>query len=472
MKAKQVQKSDFDVKKWGIFALFVLALVAALLLLLKPADEERARLELERARIENRKARELALKSNQPQDLAAVDMSTEALDKANALFIESEFSEAIVEARRAIVKAGEVSGNDESGPLDARIRLLETVGNVQVRKRGASSFIGLNRKSQIDLGDELRADQAGACTIGDQGGTQITVLPTSQVTLEEDPEQTARGKLGLVLSGGGVVLKTAGGKDKLRLSHNGSKALVYNETSAEIRALNGSQLEVKVRAGRVDALAKGRTVVVVAGQKLVFSGESTQGEAKPVLEAPRLISPLDSSKLAPNTNGFAPVVIVWEPVPNAAVYRFELSGDPLMVFHNEEKPRCSSTQVTLTDLGPGTYFWRATAVAEDGSLGLMPEPLRFDVTSPENQTRLEGGQPPKLDIDRAVVQGQMAIIHGVTNVDATVKLNGEMALVDKETGAFNHVLKLPGSGEHIVNIVAQRSNGSIASKNLTIQIKD
>lgn len=472
MKAKQVQKSDFDVKKWVIFALFVLALVVALLLLLKPADEERARLELDLARVENRKARELAQKSNSPQDLAAVDMSTEALDKANALFIESEFSEAIAEARRASAKAREVSSGEDNTQSDARIRLLESVGNVQIRKRGSGGFAPLTRKSQVDLGDEVRSDQAGACIIAEEGGAQLTVMPASQVMLEEDPEQTLRGRLGLVLSDGGVGLKTAGGKDKLRLRYNATKILVYNETSAEIRALAGSQLEVKVRAGRVDAYIKSRVVVVVSGQKLVFSGSDAQAEAKPVLDAPRLISPLDSTKLVPNTNGFAATVLVWEPVPSAAFYRFELSGDPLMVFRNEEKPRFAATQIALSNLGPGTYFWRVTAVAEDGSYGIAPDPLRFDVAGPENQTRLEGGQPPKLVIERAVVQGQMVIVHGVTNVDATVKLNGEMALVDKETGSFNHVLKLAGLGEHIINIVAQRSNGSITSQTLPVMIKD
>lgn len=477
MKAKKVQDSDFDIKKWGAFFLFLIILGGALMFLLKPEGESHASDVINQARLLNRKARELALKTNIPQDMANVDVSTDALEKANALFIESEFTASVDEAQKAIRYAEKVISRGEGGPsFGAKIRFTEISGEVLVRKKGNPDFEAATSRMTLNFGDELRTSETASCKLTHKDGTETLLEPGSRLTFQEDLDHDAsESGLALFLEEGTMGLKTTStASSKLHVRTSYGKALVYHDTEMVARLLpDEDEMEVRVHVGRVDARSGVRSIVVHTNQRFAFSDQRFEGEAEDIPAAPVLKSPVRSSKFQVNQNGFAPIDLSWSLVEGADHYHLQVATDPLFVNLTEEKKRHAGTRVTFPDMQAGTYHWRVTAIDRLNVRGIPSTPSNFEIIASDNNNgTLGGGQPPKLEITDVDVQGNVTIVRGATSRDASVKLNGEVALVDNETGKFHHVLKLSSYGRHRVNIVAESSTGTIAFKTLSVEIKD
>lgn len=479
MKAKKVQDSDFDIRKWGFFILFIACMALMLVLFIKPEGRGQAQELIDNARLTNLKAQELALRSNAPNDLANLDLSTGHLEKASAYFIESDFILAAEEAQKSILYSDKIIKRENIGTtFAASVRFDELHGEILVKKQGSSDFERATKNLSLGIGDLVRTTNNSSCRFVHKNGIKTTLGRNGQLKFQEDVELSSSSgvPIAIFLEKGLLQVETQdrGPKEQINVLTPNGKVRVYKSTAALIDFdTTNNEVILKVRYGRVDARSGNRTQVVSNQEGLTFTDDGNPEDPQSLIGAPRLLQPIRGKKFTPNQNGFALVTIRWEAANGASDYHLEVATDPLMINIIEEKRNYAGVRADFQNLRPGQYYWRVTAGDAQGTKGLPTEVYDFVVNETGAiQAKVGKGKAPKLEVTPPLLQGFYAIIKGKTDRGATVKINGELALVDKESGSFNHVLKLLGYGDHVINIVAESSSGTIAYKNVTVTVKD
>jgi len=473
MRGKQAKGSGFDAKKWGLFLLFIVLLAAVLLFFLTPEGENQANEMLQRARLINRNAQNAAEKTADPQDLANLDLSRDSLERAETLYIESQYSATIEEARKSMHYSEKVISGDKAGSnFGARIRFDELIGEVLVKKKVNPAFERAVSETSLGLGDLVKTSAESGCRIVFSSGLQVILNADTHLTLSEEERDGSNVRLILFLDSGKISLKTSESQTGSVLT-NAGRAVLYHGTDAAVSFdADVGTMAVAVRYGRTDARSDTKSAIVGANQKLSFSSGSFSGVPEKLPVAPQLLAPSDFAKFRANSNGFASVNLQWETAPNARSYHVQLSTDSLFIRTVADLEDFRGTDQTFPALKPGVYYWRVASRSSNGVEGFASPEKSFEIVERDGQNVSSDDNPPKLKIQRKITQGYIAIIIGTTDRDANVKINGEPAPVDKETGEFVFVLKLPGQGLHDVSVAAQSSTGGLAYENFTVLVKD
>ena len=106
----------------------------------------------------------------------------------------------------------------------------------------------------------------------------------------------------------------------------------------------------------------------------------------------------------------------------------------------------------------GSYHWKVAAISKNGAAGPFSASRRFRVSSQRIRDRSDV-DPPKLELTEFVLIGQMVIINGATEPDATLWIDNNKVDV-YEDGSFNAVVKLRREGLNDLLIVAQDPAGN------------
>ena len=473
MKSKKSQETNFDIKKWAFFIVFLVVLVLGLYFVLKPQGEKEASQAIAQVERLIRQAREITQRTNQAQDLANYDLARDSLERANKYNIESEFTLAIEEAGGYALK---VIQSNTGGTLRSGNRFEEIHGQILVRPKGSGTFKSGDKDTVLGVGDLIKVAPGSGCKVAFDNGLEVVVREDTSVTLQENlggEENVYR--LQLNLESGRLEVKTPeAGRARLIISTSPARVVFFRNSSGAV-SLTGSRnptLEARVRRGRADVRSGPQTLNLNAGEMETFTVDLFKNAALQLPEVPNLINPKPFSKFQVNQNGFASVELSWERVLGATAYHLQVSNDPLFIKLFEERSNVSGFSRELPSLTSGTYFWRVAAIGNNLT-GFFSESRQFEILSKSGAgAGPSDSNPPVLIIDDIPVQGTVAIVKGRTDRDATVKVNDELAVVDKEDGTFNHVLNLPGQGVHKVMVVAKSSAGSLAFKEFSISIKD
>ena len=477
MKSKRVQNTNFDVKKWAIFFLFLLVLAAVLFFLLKPKGEVDTDNLIARARLMNQRARVIAQQSNATQDMANLELSTDALEKAILFNIESNFTEAKDAAERSLAFAQKVIREGQAGGAREQLRFQEIVGEVLLKKKGGLDFEMGTTRSKLTLGDLFKSSSTGSCKLAFDNGMEVTLEPNTAVAFQEDLDGKgpSNSEIVLLLESGTIKAKSSETDSrKVKVITGIGRAVLYKNTSATVSFNERTRsMEVKVGFGRTDLKSGTKSTVLGKNQKVVFSENLFNKNPKQMPNPPVLSSPASFSKFKANQNGFAAVALRWETNPESASYQVELSEDSLFVSKIEVRDDLPSSRLEIPDLKVGTYYWRVAGISPQKIVGLPTQVRQFQILGQAEESRETIQQnPPKLKIQGIQVQGKVAIISGSTERDATIKVNGEMAIVDKDDGQFNFVMKFPGPGVYAITVAAESSSGSLSIDEFSVEIKD
>jgi len=478
MKNKKVQEANFDIKKWVIFVLFLSVLIGGFYFLFKPKGENEAQQAIRQAKFYVKMAGELAQDSGKPEDLANYDLAKDALERANKFNIESDFNAATAEAQRSAGYAQKVIRTSRSGRSNANIRFEEVVGEVFVKNKNQVDFQVANKDMGLDEGSVLRTSLQGACRISFEDGMNLTVRPGSVLALETNLEKgDDTYGLALSLEKGTVVIKTSQtGAAKVHVLSEHGRTVLYQNTHAAIAVNTSSEksVEVRVLAGRADARSGPKSVRVSQNQRVSFSTKLFNKNTVTLPQQPILTSPTPFAKFPVNQNGFASVALRWDAPRDTSKFHLELSNDALFVKMIRDQTRVTGTRQDFQALSPGVYFWRVASTSTTNIEGFPSDSRRFEVVQAEGKVD-SGSQktaPPHLEIGTPLIQGLVAIVKGRTARDATVKVNGEIAIVSKENGSFSHVIHFPGKGLYQIMVIAESSTGRLATKEIKIEIKD
>jgi hypothetical protein len=152
-------------------------------------------------------------------------------------------------------------------------------------------------------------------------------------------------------------------------------------TTVSVQVSDGGQTNLAVQSGALTVRAAGQSERVESGEGVrVDVGKPPK--RIPLLPAPRVISPSDGQRI-----GSVRIWVVWAEVKSAERYRLLISRDTrFSALVAETTSEGTKTQVSVP--APGTYYFRVSAVAQNGLRG-RPSPARrfvVDTTPPSLKT--------------------------------------------------------------------------------------
>lgn len=477
MKAKKINITSTEIKKWAVFGIVLLGLVLVYLALFNPKGEKEARDVVERAQIALQEARVAVQTQADNAPNLSLEQSEKALEKAQSLLIESDYTSAQREAQRALRFAQSVLDQyDPKQTLKAKVTIGDFAGGVTVRKNAQSDFKKANRNTVLEIGDRIRTQNDGACHVVFLEGMRILMEPSSLIKIDESFRGAKeKSLLSLFSDRGSLEISTSdlGQGRRATVSTEFTQASVYSNSEL-YHQVEQDITTLFVRQGRVEIQAGRQTVNLVKDQGVVIRRDQPGEEVLTLLPSPKPTSPTNFDSFKANTNNFAKVNFTWDAVPGANAYHLEVSRDPYLLNLVEERESFPGQRVSMPNLQPSTYYWRLTSQSTSGKLGMRSQIREFTVTE-STQTREVSNvdnAPPSLTVTKVSVQGYLVIVQGKTERDALVRVNDEKALVDDRTGDFSHATTMPGRGIYTISVVSEDRAGNRSYKPQKVQINE
>jgi hypothetical protein len=386
--------------------------------------------------------------------LAGVVMYFAFPDTANKLILSGQIG-----LGKALAKVGVSNGTSgsvtEPGPQQAHFTNID--GNVRVRKANANNgWVVADYSLALERGDVVQTSPEGMAKVVFTDGTNYTVKPGSLITIQENSVNSAQQtSVKVAVTTGKVDLATAAlnSGSKSQVIVGDATATIASESSAEVvNDIRADQHEILVRKGSGEVTREGQTVPLESYTKASFSSNSKTMVKTKELQPPTLISPapMQNVFVDPTSKG---VSFSWAPVENVREYHIKLTRNasftgPLVVDDTK-----AATQVLVTNLQEGTYYWQVRSIGQDGKESIESETYRFTIVP-------KGTGSLALELGDFVQLGHVIEVKGHTEPNARVMVNGQEAVVASD-GAFHHFTNPLPTGENLITVTAQDTKGGV-----------
>jgi hypothetical protein len=128
--------------------------------------------------------------------------------------------------------------------------------------------------------------------------------------------------------------------------------------------------------------------------------------------------------------------------------------------------KLENTNLAVTGLAPGAYYWEVQAVDETGKESAESEKNRFTIV-PKTSSKITLA----LALTDFVQHGKMVEVVGKTEAGARVMVNGQEVPVVRPDGSFNYYTPALPLGENVITVTAQDSKGGVNTKQHTVVIQ-
>lgn len=479
MELKWVQISYKTFRKWAIFLLFPLILVAASWFLLKPSGEAQAQDLIEEASVALREATTTAHRTRDPQDMNHLTQAAQAMEQAKNLHIENDYQGSMTASRQVIAQAHKIlERNRNVDNFNAKVRFDELIGEVLVKRADTSEYLPADKNMTLDQGDMIKTSPRSSCRLVFYDNMITVIQPESLVTIKDafDNRTAKENFINLRLETGQITLKSTEMTDKAKpsvLTRSGS-AMVYHSSQVEVDYSALQRLtELSVYRGKATAATGSRTMDVRENQRVSFSDDRTMGNLVDLPPPPVLLRPDNFEKYDVNPQGTATVLLGWRAVDPTASYHVELSPNILFTEWAVDEKRYFRNQIEFPQLTSGVYFWRVASIDSNNVEGAPSEVRQFQIGKELiSDVRTIDTKPPNLSIKSVSVHGYYVIITGKTEKTASVTVDGQKAVLDGHTGEFNFTANMPGVGIHRIQVVAEDPAGNRTVRQVPVEIQD
>jgi hypothetical protein len=397
-------------------------------------------------------AKEMVENADLQLTAAREDLVQEAYREASIAAIRSEKL-----SMRAVSMA---SGKQADGH---RVQFAKIEGQVRVKQAGGFSWKDANTRMALQVGDQIKTSSNGSAEVIYFDGTVTQISPGSLLEIRdlyEDPVTKVR-RVREKLTWGEVRASTEA------RNVNGS---FHEVTTDKMRTRAVSEGEFRVAydrekkttvldvfGGQVQVATDSRTENVAAGERLRANANGTLSAKELLPGVPRLLLPSDQRVFVFDDPTQEELTLRWEALPNVDRYRLMIAAKPLFTEPLYDAER-EGVQAPIAGLTVGSYHWKVAALSKNGAAGPFSASRRFRVSSQQIRDRSDV-DPPKLNLTEFVLIGQMVIINGTTEPDATLWVDNNKVDV-YEDGTFNAVVKLRREGLNDLLIVAQDPAGN------------
>lgn len=352
-------------------------------------------------------------------------------------------------------------------------RLVEVMGEVEVKKVNSLAWLPARRIDQLEEGDLIRTGSGSAARVIFFNGTSYEIGPNALATVMKSHEnpKTREQRVGIELAAGKLALSTS------EKNVPGSSFEVATEVATasfdertEARAQHeGGESEFSVLRGGAEVTTRGlnpesrrlasRQVVTVDANRRI-----TRQAMLPV--APRLRAPKNFGLFVAANSQKQDVKLSWEKVPDAKSYRLQVSPSASFKDGAQDLVVRGKESHILNGLNYGTYYWRVMAIDGRGLESEPSEVFNFTIIP-----KAFVSDKPHLEVvvDKVLSFGRSFEVIGRATPGAVVFINDEVVEV-KGDGSFKHFTHpLPRSGRQELIVVARDLTG--ASKLITIPVE-
>ncbi len=348
-------------------------------------------------------------------------------------------------------------------PADAG-KLISFEGDVRIIRAETRETILITKLTYVLAGDTIQTQNDGRATIQMIDGSTLQIRPNSTVVIRDSSSIFGGKNVRVALDQGQLNVKT---QDQTESTENivevmESENRLQAQTDASFNTNpknNGG--EIRISRGSVETSVGGNKTIIKENEFASVNNGKIASREK-LLGSPKLSSPENSAQTNAGSNG-AILTFRWQtPESNSPLkYYLQISKSPY--FSPEtllfERDSVRSTNYTIGEIPPGTFYWRVRAAADSGQASDWSEPWKFVAV------KYNGNQPiPASDWKSESVGGSVYRISGITQPGATVRAQGRETFV-KGDGSF--ALQISSSlAQTVVEIGDDTGNKSSYTLNL------
>lgn len=324
--------------------------------------------------------------------------------------------------------------------VPAGARLISFEGDVRVIHAATREVVLANNDTQLYPGDTVQTQADGRARIAMADGSTVVVRPNSTIIIRDNAssEGGKKSNVYVVVDSGQMLVRTPeqteGAKNVVETPKTTN--LIGGQTNASFDVKKEGTEEIRVNSGSVaSANRNGERAILREGEYVSINRSGTISKPQRLLDVPQPSLPRDLEKIIVGANGSATVSLHWQKpqmgVP--AFYRVEVATSPFFVPEGKviERDQLAATQLSATDLRPGSYFWRIRATAASGQVSDWSEPLKFIVATQANRV----GSVSVTRLSATYLGGNLYIIRGSSSPGTTLSVSGREALAGPD-GSF------------------------------------
>lgn len=401
--------------------------------------------------------------------LAAVVMYFAFPDTSNRVIFSTQAVVGRWLAKVGISSSASANPITEPGPQQAHFTNID--GNVRVKKASTNTWIQADYGLALEKNDVVQTSPEGMAKVVFTDGTSYTVKPGGLIVIQENSlSATQQSRVAVQVTVGTVEMATAnnpGRGSKSEVIVNGAKGEIDPESAATANVNpHLDQNEILLRRGSGEVSREGETIKLLPNEKVSFTGDNTKRMVKskeigpPVLIEPPNLRPVF---VPPGSKG---VSFSWSEVEGAKRYRIKIARTSYFAPPLEMDKEVNFTQVVVSGLAEGPYYWQVQSIDENGKLSSDSERNRFSVV-PKAQDKAE----ILLELDPFRQMGHVIEVRGRTEPSARVMVNGQEVAIINSDGTFHHFTNQLPTGENFITITAQNAKGGVATKTVPLVIQ-
>jgi hypothetical protein len=245
---------------------------------------------------------------------------------------------------------------------------------------------------------------------------------------------------------------------------SGATASLSPESAAMVRSdARADRHEILLKKGAGEVVRNGEVVRLTDYEKVSFESSSLRMAKQKEVAPPTLIAPANMAPLFASDPHL--VHFSWTPVPGVALYHVRLARNPY--FSSAVFDRVvHGTEVQVTGLGEGAYYWVVQSVAAGGKESVESEKNRFTVM-PKGKQEVSLA----LELQPFVQHGHVIEVQGKTEPAARVMVNGEEVPIVSNDGNFHYFTPPLPQGESVITITAQNARGGVNTQQKRVLIQ-
>jgi len=379
---------------------------------------------------------------------------------AQRSYEEGDFKTAVQQGRRARALLLAVFDADGSPGSAGEAQFIAVQGGVEVRRGEQGEWEPAHSRDVLHSGDWVKTASGGSAEIVFLDGTLHTVRPSTLILVTRERAAIGAGtEQAISMEYGWVDLNTAqrGG----RVSTPSAEARVRRDSEAAVsfdRATDTARFTAF--RGGVDVTSTGGVTKSIGALEQIRQKGDLLTDATALPAAPEIVGPAAHVELTLDEG--RRLVLSWQPVSGAVGYALQVSRNRLFVDNLIDVEARKKPEATLELRGEGTFQWRVAAVARDGLQGPWSNARSFRVVAGLTPGERGDKTPPPLELEQVQVYGNLFIVSGRTEPGASVRINGEAALV-QQSGSFTKTLLVAREGWSVLELVASDTSGNVAT---------
>jgi hypothetical protein len=351
----------------------------------------------------------------------------------------------------------------------ARFQSFE--GDVRVIRAATRQIVSANSDLQLYPGDTVQTQADGRARISMADGSTVVVRPNSTIIIRdnESAEDGRRSNVRVVVDSGQMFVSTTEQSDENRnvVETPKTKNQVTGQSAASFGVNPGGTEEIRVNRGLVQSTNRnGEGVALHGGEYVAVNQSGAISKPQRLLDVPQPSQPQDMEKISATNGGSATVPLHWQKPQSGvpAYYRVEVATSPFFVREGivVERDQLMLPQFNVTDLRPGSYFWRVRATAASGQASDWSEPQKFLVVARGANVLAV----PVSNLKSVHLGGNVFLINGATSTGASIRVLGREASATGD-GTFQVQITVP-AGTREVTLQASDPQGNTSSYRVTL----